>query len=181
MIAYLITDPTYYSQTPIRFKVLLHRAICKKRPTWLMFRDKTTKRKKSLAKALVDIAKFYKIKAFINEDIELARRLGCDGVHLTSRQFSDIPKLHRIGKNVGISTHSLPEVRQAKRLRSTYVTYSPIFYSPGKGTPKGLKNLAKAANIHTTIALGGIIRRKDVQKIKISRASGFASIRFFID
>lgn len=181
MIAYLITDPAYYSQTPIRLMVLLHRAIRKKRPTWLMFRDKTTKRKKPLAKALIDIAKFYKIEAYINEDIELARRLGCDGVHLTSNQFSDIEKLHRSGKKVGISTHSLLEVRQAKRLRSAYITYSPIFYSPGKGTPKGLKNLAKAARMHTTIALGGIVRKKDVQKIKISRAYGFASIRFFVN
>lgn len=69
----------------------------------------------------------------------------------------------------------------AEEMGADAVTYSPIFFSPGKGEAKGLKDLEELAknskiNIY---ALGGIIEEKHVEDIKKTKAYGFASIRYF--
>jgi thiamine-phosphate pyrophosphorylase len=62
------------------------------------------------------------------------------------------------------------------------VTYSPIFTTPNKGSPKGCKDLKKivqSINI-PVIALGGIISNQQINQIKSTKVNGFASIRYFI-
>lgn len=62
------------------------------------------------------------------------------------------------------------------------VTYSPIFTTPNKGTPKGCEELEKIVQSVDipVIALGGIISEQQIDQIKSTKASGFASIRYFI-
>ena len=62
------------------------------------------------------------------------------------------------------------------------VTYSPIFFSPNKGEPKGLEKLKEAVDTFDIdiIALGGIIDEKHIEQIKETNAKGFASIRYFV-
>ena len=62
---------------------------------------------------------------------------------------------------IGVSTHSLDEVRQANEEGADYVVFGPVFDTPSKrsfGPPLGLDRL-KAACTHSTIpvfAVGGI-------------------------
>ena len=61
------------------------------------------------------------------------------------------------------------------------MTYSPIFYTPHKGEPKGVDDLrAVVESVGIKVfALGGITDKNEVQKVGKSGAYGFASIRYF--
>ena len=169
MLKYLITDSVFYNP----FKSTLITSIENHLPDFICFRDKTST---TNAKIALDIAKYYKIPIVVNQYIELVQ-LGFDGVHLTSKQLHLIDDF----KNylTFSSTHNLNEVKKA--YNSDYITFSPIFDSKGrKGL--GVKSLNKITELHNNVfALGGIISDKEVNQIKLSKAKGFASIRYFIN
>ncbi len=180
---YLITDPEYYTNDIKIFEEKLRAVLENKRVDYACFRDKTSENIEELAQVFIKVCKEYKIKnIFINQEIEIAKELNFDGVHLTSQQFDKISEAKRLGLKTIISCHSFEEIEKAIELQSDMVTYSPIFFTPNKGEPKGIEELYEAVNnydIHI-IALGGIIDEKHIQLVKITKASGFASIRYFI-
>ena len=119
---------------------------------------------------------------FINQNLELAIKLNFDGVHLTSQQFDKIKQAKEVGLKTIISCHTFEEVDKAISLGANRVTYSPIFYTPNKGEPKGIEKLCEAVEKYDIdiIALGGIISKEDIDEVKDSGAKGFASIRYFV-
>jgi thiamine-phosphate pyrophosphorylase len=173
VIKYAITAPDIY--TPKYLKQLNNRA------DFVLFRDKSTKEYAKLAKDFIKHSKEYSYKKIIHQDYLLAKKLGAFGVHLTSTQFSNITKAKELGLFVIVSTHSLSELNKAYNLGADAATYSPIFTTPNKGTPKGvvaLKEAVKQFDIKI-IALGGIVSQKEIEKVKNTKAWGFASIRYF--
>jgi len=102
-----------------------------------------------------------------------------DGIHFPTRYIYNLKTLKKEFKNKIFitSTHSIEEVKDS--IISDYITFSPIFESKNrKGL--GVEILNKIAKTHpNVIALGGIITDKEVEKIKASKAIGFASIRYF--
>jgi len=180
--SYLITDPKYYTNSPIKLKIILKKAILKKRPKIVCFRDKKSKNFKELAISFLKISRQLKVPiVLINSNIELAYKLKFDGVHLATSMIDKIPLAKRKKLFVIVSTHNFYEIKLAKKFGADMVTYSPIFYTPNKGEPKGVNNLRKTifkANF-PVIALGGIVKRDQIHKVKIKKAVGFASIRHF--
>ena len=178
MKKYLITDPNYYTTSPIRFKKRLVRAIERHAPDMILFRQKIPTNYRALAIAAKSVARRYGKELYISGDVTMARRLGVR-VHFTSRQVS---KLTRYAKHDAIiSTHSLVELRKARRLRARYATFSPIFATPGKGAPKGVHALRKALRYHRgVIALGGIVSPRHIHHLQKARPAAFASIRYFV-
>jgi len=79
------------------------------------------------------------------------------------------------------SAHSLQELHTIKKLGGDMATFSPIFATPNKGMPKGVRALKKVVRRSRLpiLALGGIIRKKEVAQITRTKAAGFASIRYF--
>lgn len=178
MKKYLITDPNYYTTSPVRFKKRLLRAIERHVPEMLLFRQKIPTKYKALAMAAKSVAKRYGAEIYISGDKSLARRLGA-GVHFTSSQASELARYAR--HDAIISTHTFSELRVAKKLRAKYATFSPIFATPDKGTPKGVGALRKAVRCHRgVIALGGIVSPRHIHQIKKVRPAAFASIRYFV-
>jgi len=121
-------------------------------------------------------------KRFLHSDIELAKELNADGIHLKSDQMIEIVKAKKYALYTVISTHTMDEALLAKKLGADAITYSPIFYTPHKGKPKGiekLKALVEAVDI-PVIALGGIVDKTHVDKLLcVPNLFGFASIRYF--
>jgi len=171
MKKYLITsNPSYFQ-------------LRKHMPDFALYRDKENKNYAIEAQNFVQMCKPLKtLKVFLHQDYKLAAKLSADGVHLTSIQFDAIPKAKELGLEVIISTHTHDEVHVAEAMGADYVTYSPIFASPNKGEPKGIKNLQKLlqSTDMKIFALGGIVEQKEVDIIKHSGVYGFASIRYFI-
>ncbi len=194
MLQYLITDPKYYTSNPITFKQTLEKVLCV--PTQesgnelqsdvvdiACFRDKVSSNTEELATIFVDTCKKFNIqRILINTNIELTLKLNASGVHLTSTQFDKIKEAKENNLFVIISCHTLEEILQAQESGANMVTYSPIFITPNKGKPKGceeLKGIINKVKI-PVIALGGILTTNHIEDVKKSKASGFASIRYFI-
>ncbi len=182
MKKYLITSREFYTDTPAVFRGILQEQLIKYMPDFALYRDKSNPHYDVQADHFVEVCKnFMGLKSFLHQEYELAASLGANGVHLTSKQFDKIQNAKSLGLEVIISTHTKEEVLQAEKLGADYVTYSPIFATPGKGEPKGVGNLeelVKDVNIKV-FALGGIIKEEEVNAIEGSGVYGFASIRYF--
>jgi thiamine-phosphate pyrophosphorylase len=171
MKKYLITaNPSYFQ-------------LRKYMPDFALYRDKETENYAMQAENFVQMCKpFKKLKVFLHQDYALAKKLGANGVHLTSHQFDDIPKAKELGLEVIISTHTHDEVHIAEAMGADYVTYSPIFASPGKGEPKGVQDLESIVGMVDVniFALGGILTQEEVDVVATTGTYGFASIRYFL-
>ena len=122
-------------------------------------------------------------KLFLHNDFELALKLGANGIHFSSANISKLSQAPKELIKIA-STHSEYELRAAFEKGADFVTFSPIFASPNKGEPKGLKALKYAVNIAKNyekgvIALGGIISTEQIKAVLVTGAGGFASIRYF--
>lgn len=184
MIQYLITDPKYYSDNQELFRKNLKKILNKNHVDIACFRDKTCTNYEELASLFVEICKENNIsKILLNGNYELAKKIGANGVHLTSEQFKDIKAAKDLDLYVIISCHNFSEIEKAQESYVNAVTFSPIFKTPNKGEPKGVKALKQAVNLYEDmdiIALGGITSEKEIEEIKKAKAYGFASIRYFI-
>lgn len=160
----------------------LHKKIEKHLPNYVLYRDKSSQDYDARAEDIVEIcSQFENIKCFIHQKVELAKKLGVSGVHLTSKQFDKIKQAKDLGLEVIISTHTYEEVLDAQTLGADAVTYSPIFASPDKGEPKGiedLKEILTKCDIKV-FALGGVIDALHVEQLEKTKVYGFASIRYF--
>ena len=184
LISYLITDPIYYSNNIELFEKNLKEVLQNKKVDIACFRDKTSQNFKELASIFVKVCKEFQIeKILINSNYKLAKELGATGVHLTSSQFEKIKKAKELDLYTIISCHSYDDIEKAQNLYVNAITYSPIFITPNKGTPKGIDKLKEVTQIYEDmkiIALGGIIDEEHLEKISKTKAYGFASIRYFI-
>ncbi len=134
-----------------------------------------------LTKETVEIAKNAKTKILVNERFDIAIAAKADGVHLTSKA---IP-VNIVKKNVpnsfliGVSAHTVSDIKIAQSEGADFVTLSPIFTTINKGKPKGINQLAKISKQFfpfPIIALGGINEINYQNVLEIS--GGFASISF---
>jgi len=181
MKSYLITDPSFYtSDSKIFAKKLLH-VIESKSPDFICIRDKKTQCYEEIALAVKKSINHPKI--LLHTHYNLAHKLGFYGVHLPSNRFEDIKKAKDLGLHVVVSTHTLEEALHVEKLGSDFITFSPIFYTPNKGTPKGIEKLKeiKSKIAIDCFALGGITDDKKIQACKETGVYGFASISYFVN
>ena len=182
MKSYLITDPAYY-QDRESFRNYL-RFVFKKYPDYLALRDKSAKDIVPFAKIFLEEAAHFSLShTLLNQHVDLAKRLGFFGVHLTSRQFDEIADAKRAGLYTIISTHSLEEALSADAAGADAITVSPVFASPGKGEGRGLDFLCQICERVARIkvfALGGIVSAEEVAAVSSCHPYGFASIRYFV-
>jgi len=120
----------------------------------------------------------------VNDDVELARDLDADGVHLGQDDLS-LAKARRRwpapGKRFGLSTHNAAQAAAAVALAPDYIGVGPVFATPTKSVPDpvlGLEpmGLIIRASPLTTVAIGGI----DAHNLPLVLAQGavnFAVVR----
>ena len=121
-------------------------------------------------------------KLLVNDRADIALAAKADGVHLTENSVSaEIIRRNFLASFIiGVSTHSIEKAEVAKIKGADFVTFSPIFASPGKGIPTGLEKLREVCESlkpFPIIALGGIDETNYQSVLEIG-ASGFAAIRF---
>ena len=178
MKRYLITDPSSYSSSYLNniYKRYLVDYVC--------FRDKeNTKDLEKLAYEFLEISKNHNIKkTLINTHVDLAIKLGFWGVHLNSKQAYMISHAKKSNLFVIISTHSIEEALKAEQKGADAITFSPIFKTPDKSKPKGIKALKELSSILNIkcFALGGVVSQKEIDECKKANIYGFASIRYFM-
>jgi thiamine-phosphate pyrophosphorylase len=125
-----------------------------------------------LTKAVVSARGNLPAQILVNTRADIAAAGGADGVHLAA----NAPKQTLPGLLVGRSCHTLEEVA---RCGADFVTFGPVFESPGKGTPVGLAQLRAACALSVPVyALGGITWDNAVECLDAG-AAGIAGIRIF--
>jgi thiamine-phosphate pyrophosphorylase len=100
---------------------------------------------------------------FVNDRFDLADLARADGVHLGDEDLPPerIPADVRSRLLVGLSTHTLEQVRASRERPIDYVAFGPVFGTTSKDSPwqpRGIDLLRDAVRLarHPLVAIGGI-------------------------
>ena len=133
------------------------------RAVQLREKDLTTRDLYELAGKLLALTREAGAALLINDRVDVAMALSADGVHLTRRSLPAKETRALLGpeKLIGISCHSLADVREAEDGNVDFVVLGPIFETPSKarfGPPltTSILRQARATTSLPILAIGGI-------------------------
>lgn len=145
-------------------------------------RDLLTTELLLLAQEVQAITASRAVPLIMNDRVDLVLALNLAGVHLRANSLPVSVARRLVGAHrlVGISTHSVDEVRQANQDGADYVLFGPVFDTPLKrqfGPPVGLNALtdACARSAIPVFAIGGITSAR-VPDVRRTGAHGIAVI-----
>ena len=141
----------------------------------IQYRDKSNNHQKRLqqAKTLRSLCKQYQALCIINDDIDLARAVNADGVHLGKDDVDLADARQKLGDDVIIGISCYNDINLALTAESNsadYVAFGTMFSSPTKpdavcATPD-IISLAKQQLTIPVCAIGGITDKNISQLVK---------------
>ncbi|MFI5338392.1 MAG: thiamine phosphate synthase [Candidatus Methylomirabilales bacterium] len=159
---YLVTDRHQTGSRDL-FAVVEQALQAGVRAVQLREKDLATRDLYDLAGKLLAMTRGAGAALLINDRVDVAMALAADGVHLTRRSLPPREARSLLGpeKLIGISCHSLAEVREAEDGGVDFVVLGPIFETPSKvpfGAPlrTAILRPARATTSLPILAIGGI-------------------------
>jgi len=120
------------------------------------------------ARALLALSRRHKVPFIVNDDVELALRIGADGVHL-GRDDGDLAAAREAmqGRLLGASCYNCPQAAKAAvRAGADYIAYGSVFPSPTKpGAVRAPLSLFESRLPTPVCAIGGITLQNAPQVI----------------
>ena len=103
-------------------------------------------------------------RLLVNDRTDIARAAGADGVHLTTRSLAPAVVRRIFGPDflIGVSTHSVEELREARDQKADFAVFGPVFATESKrsyGEPLGPAKLAEVVSDLSPfpiLAIGGV-------------------------
>jgi thiamine-phosphate pyrophosphorylase len=148
----------------------------------IIYRNYSINYDKKLIEEMRNFCKKNNKKFYLSNNIILAKNLRLDGVYIPS--FNSLLNTDYLNQKKNFlkigSAHSIKEIRIKEKQGVKLLFISPLFKKKKK---KFFLDCVKFNNLvmHTSlkiIALGGI-DKKNISRIKLTKAYGFASITFF--
>ena len=134
-----------------------------------------------LSEAAVVITRGSQTKVLVNDRADIAKACGADGVHLAANSVpaNVIRKIFPENFLIGVSAHSLNDVKTAARLGVDFAVLAPVFATPEKGTPLGLEKFHEiCGSVHPFPVLGlGGVGAANFAEVLGAGAIGIAAIR----
>lgn len=151
---------------------------------WIQIREKDLSARAlfELVEAAGKLPNPHGSKILVNSRADVTLAAGAAGVHLPSG--SPAARIwQRPGFLVGVSCHSVEDVRQAEAEGADYALFGPVFLPRSKAArsePRGLEGLARAAAAVKipVLALGGVTRENSSACVSAG-AAGIAGITIF--
>jgi thiamine-phosphate pyrophosphorylase len=145
-------------------------------------KDLSARELMEVGRELREVTRRYGARFLINDRVDIALALDCDGVHLGQRGISPRDARKLLGKRglIGVSTHGIEEARRAEEEGADFITLGPIFHTPSKaqyGDPIGVEQIGcvKREISLPIFALGGI-REERVREVMDGGADGIGMI-----
>lgn len=166
---YAITQPEHKTLEQILNEV---EAALKGGAVVIQYRDKQPLDAEGLARQLLSLCHAYQVPLLINDSVELALKVGADGVHL-GKDDGDIANARsRLGEDaiIGISCYNdIRKARSAAEHGADYAAFGRFFPSGSKplAAPADLSTLTQAKQLLNlpVVAIGGILPENGGQLI----------------
>lgn len=181
MLLYAVTDQSWLKDGETLLDVV--KEVLKNGATFLQIREKDLGEAdfEIEAKKLQDICKEYHVPYVVNDNVEIAIKIGADGVHVGQSDIKgrDIRALIGSDKILGISAGTVEEAIAAEQAGADYIGVGAVFGTSTKKNARNmtidrLKEIVEAVDI-PVVAIGGI-NASNMSELAGSKVDGVAVV-----
>lgn len=181
MLLYAVTDQSWLKEGETLLDVV--KEVLKNGATFLQIREKDLNEAafEAEAKKLQNICKEYQVPYVVNDNVEIALKIGADGVHVGQSDIKgrDIRAMIGEDKILGISAGTVEEAIAAEKAGADYIGVGAVFETSTKKNARNmtvdrLKEIVEAVNI-PVVAIGGI-NGQNMSELSGSKVDGVAVV-----
>lgn len=180
LLLYAVTDRTWLGNQTLYEQV---EEVLKGGATFIQLREKNLAEDAFLAEAkeIQNLCKKYQVPFVINDNVELAKEIDADGVHVgqSDMEAGSVRSLLGLDKIIGVSAQTVEQALLAQEKGADYLGVGAVFPTGSKDDAEDvskemLKAICDAVDI-PVIAIGGITK-ENVVELKDSGIVGIAVI-----